>query len=46
MKTDATKDDSNRLSPELLALLGTRGNVQSFKRGQLLIEEGDASDAL
>ncbi len=46
MKAEATKRESDRLSPELLALLGTRGNVQSFTRGQLLIEEGDASDAL
>ena len=46
MKAEAIKRESNRLSPQLLALLGTRGNVQSFARGQLLIEEGDASDAL
>lgn len=46
MKADAIKDEADRLSPQLLALLGTRGNVRSFARGQLLIEEGDASDAL
>jgi len=46
MKAEAIKSESGRLSPELLALLGTRGNVQSFTRGALLIEEGDASDAL
>ena len=46
MKANVIKNESDRLSPQLLALLGTRGNVHSFKRGQLLIEEGDASDAL
>ncbi len=46
MKADAIKDESDRLSPQLVVLLGTRGNVRAFARGQLLIEEGDASDAL
>ena len=46
MEAGANKKDLGRLSPQMITLLGTRGDVRTFARGQLLIKEGDASEAL
>jgi CRP/FNR family cyclic AMP-dependent transcriptional regulator len=46
MAPGAKRKELDPLSPQMITLLGTRGDVRSFVRGALLIEEGDASDAL
>jgi CRP/FNR family cyclic AMP-dependent transcriptional regulator len=38
--------DDQQLSDQLLAVLSTRGDVRTFARGELLIREGEQSDAL
>ena len=38
--------DDGLLSDHLLARLSERGDVRTYPRGTVLIQEGDASDAL